>query len=66
MNKMGRGLDTLHEYQEKSVVRDGADTKDVAIEADGPIVVGKFVDIDRPTFYDQCRLVIERAQPKAE
>ncbi len=66
MNKMPRGLDTLHEYQEKSVVRDGADTKDVSIVPDGPIVVGKFVDIERPTFSDQCRLVIERAQPKAE
>lgn len=66
MNKMPQGLDTLHEYQEKSVVRDGADTKDVSIAPDGPIVVGKFVDIERPTFSDQCRLVIERAQPKAE
>jgi len=66
MNKMGQGLDTLHQYQEKSVVRDGADPKDVAMAPDGPIVVGKFVDIERPTFSDQCKLVVERAQAKGK
>jgi hypothetical protein len=48
------------------VVRDGADTRDVSLAPGGPIAVGKFVDTERPTFSDQCRLVIERAQPKAE
>jgi len=66
MNKMARGLDSLHHYQERSVVRDGADPRDVAIVNDGPIIVGKFVDIERPTFADQCKLVIEKAQKKGE
>ncbi len=66
MNKMGRGLDSLHQYREKSVVRDGADPRDVAIVNDGPIIVGKFVDIDRPTFADRCKLVVERAQKKGK
>jgi 2-oxoglutarate ferredoxin oxidoreductase subunit beta len=34
------------------VVRHGAPTREVAIGYQGPIVVGKFVDIERPTFLD--------------
>jgi 2-oxoglutarate/2-oxoacid ferredoxin oxidoreductase subunit beta len=64
MNKQPRGMDTMHHYQEKSVVKNGADPKDVGITAEGPIVVGKFVDIERPTFWEQCKLVIDRAQAK--
>jgi 2-oxoglutarate ferredoxin oxidoreductase subunit beta len=64
MNKMGKGLDSLNYYRDKSVVRNGADPKDVEITADGPLVVGKFVDIERPSFRDQYKLVIDRAQSK--
>jgi len=64
MNKEPKGLDTMHSYQERSVVRDGADPKDVAIDSDGPIVVGKFVDIERPTFWDQWKLLLDRAREK--
>jgi len=64
MNKMARGMDSLNYYKENSVVRNGADPKDVEITSDGPIVVGKFIDIERPTFRQQCRLVIDRAQAK--
>ena len=66
MNKMARGMDSLNYYKENSVVRNGADPKDVEITSDGPIVVGKFVDIERPTFWEQCKLVIDRAQAKKE
>ncbi len=64
MNKEPKGLDTMHSYQERSVVRDGADPKDVAIDSDGPIVVGKFVDIERPSFWDQWKLLLDRAREK--
>ena len=64
MNKEPKGLDTMHSYQERSVVRDGADPKDVAIDSDGPIVVGKFVDVERPTFWDQWKLLLDRAREK--
>ena len=64
MNKMPRGLDSLNYYKENSVVRNGADPKDVDLRPDGPIVVGKFVDIERPTFWEQYKLVIDRAQAK--
>ena len=64
MNKEPKGLDTMHSYQERCIVRDGADPKDVAIDSDGPIVVGKFVDIERPTFWDQWKLLLDRAREK--
>ena len=64
MNKEPQGLDTMHTYQERSVVRNGADPKDVAMTADGPIVVGKFLDIERPTFWDLHLQMLDRAGEK--
>jgi 2-oxoglutarate ferredoxin oxidoreductase subunit beta len=62
MNKRPRGLDEMHYYQEKSIVRNGADPKEADIVADGPIVVGKFVDIQRPTFFDFRNKVLNKAR----
>jgi 2-oxoglutarate ferredoxin oxidoreductase subunit beta len=64
MNKEPQGLDTMHTYQERSIIRNGADPKDVPITADGPIVVGKFVDIARPTFWDHHRQIVDKAREK--
>ncbi len=64
MNKEPQGMNTMHSYQERSVVKDGADPKDVAINYDGQIVVGKFIDTERQTFGDQCKLVLDRAKEK--
>jgi 2-oxoglutarate ferredoxin oxidoreductase subunit beta len=64
MNKQSQGLDTMHSYQERSIVRDGADPKDVDITFDGPIVVGKFIDIERPTFWDHYRQLLNRVGGK--
>ncbi len=64
MNKQPKGLDTMRWYREKSVVRDGAEPRDVAMDADGPIVVGKFVDIHRPTYWEQWQQMLERTLPK--
>jgi 2-oxoglutarate ferredoxin oxidoreductase subunit beta len=59
MNKQPQGLDTMHLYQERSVVRNSADTKDVAMGPDGPIAVGKFVDIERPTFSELYKRMVD-------
>ena len=64
MNKQSQGLDTMHSYQERSIVRDGADPKDVDITFDGPIVVGKFVDLERPTFWDHYGQLLDRVGGK--
>jgi 2-oxoglutarate ferredoxin oxidoreductase subunit beta len=61
MNKLPQGLDELHMYQERSIVRNGADPRDTDIALGGPIVVGKFIDRERPTFFDYRRRALDRA-----
>lgn len=51
-NRLGDGLDQMKYYKEMSEIRHGANTKEVGIEFQGKIIVGKFVDIERPTFLD--------------
>lgn len=52
MNRQPTGLDQMRYYRENSIIRHGADPKDVDIELNGKIIVGKFVDIERPTYSD--------------
>ncbi len=47
-NHLGDGLDTMKYYKQKSVIKNGANTKDVELDFQGQIIVGKFVDIERP------------------
>ena len=49
-NKMGDGLDTMKFYKEVSKMRHGAPTSDVGLTKTGEIIVGKFVDRDRPDY----------------
>jgi 2-oxoglutarate/2-oxoacid ferredoxin oxidoreductase subunit beta len=51
-NKIGDGLDQMIYYKENSVIQNGADTKSISLEYLGKIVVGKFVDIERPTYIE--------------
>jgi len=62
MNKVAQGLDQMRLYQEKSVVQNGADPKDLSIDLNGTIVVGDFVDTERPTFWDRYVKMVERAR----
>lgn len=48
-NHLGDGLEAMKYYKQASVIRNGANTRDVALEMQKEIVVGKFVDIERPT-----------------
>ena len=49
-NKEGDGLDAMKYYKANSKRRDGASTADVALEKGGEIIVGKFVDRERPSY----------------
>ncbi len=60
-NKLGDGLDTMKYYKEKSKIRHGAPTSEVGLEKRGEIIVGKFVDRDRPDY-----LELMRAQHRAQ
>jgi 2-oxoglutarate ferredoxin oxidoreductase subunit beta len=59
-NRLGDGLDMMKYYKESSEVRHGASTREVAITYQGPIVVGKFVDIERPTFLEVMNQQVAR------
>ena len=54
-NKLGDGLDTMKYYKEASKVRNGAPTSEVGLAKQGEIIVGKFIDRQRPDYYDMLR-----------
>jgi 2-oxoglutarate/2-oxoacid ferredoxin oxidoreductase subunit beta len=51
-NKLGDGLRQMEYYRDHSEIKNGADTKSVSLDFQGKIIVGKFVDIERPTYQD--------------
>jgi len=51
-NKMGDGLDTMKYYKQASKTRNGAPTSETALTKQGEIVVGKFVERDRPDYLE--------------
>jgi len=51
-NKMGDGLDTMKYYKQASKIRNGAPTGECSLTKSGEIVVGKFVDRERPDYYE--------------
>jgi len=51
-NKMGDGLDTMKFYKQVSKIKNGAPTTECGLTKAGEIVVGKFVDRDRPDYYE--------------
>ena len=64
MNKRSKGIDEMHHYQEKSIVKNGADLKETEITFGGPIVVGKFVDIERINFGERQRKLLDKVHEK--
>ena len=52
MNRQPSGLDQMKYYRESSIIKHGADTRDADIDLNGKIIIGKFIDKDRPTFSD--------------
>jgi 2-oxoglutarate ferredoxin oxidoreductase subunit beta len=69
-NKLGDGLDTMKYYKEASKVRNGASTRDVNLTKQGEIIVGKFIDRERPDYYEmmqkqhKAKLASRYAQPE--
>ena len=59
-NRLGDGLEAMKFFKENSVVRHGANTKEVAIGFKGPITVGKFVDVERPVFLERMNQQLAR------
>lgn len=51
-NHLGEGVKQLKYFKDKSVLKNGFDTKEVGLSFQGDVVVGKFVDRERPTWLD--------------
>ncbi len=58
-NKIRGALETLKFYHQRAVIRNGVDPKEAPVDFAHDIILGKFVDIDRPTFMDNYRLACE-------
>jgi 2-oxoglutarate/2-oxoacid ferredoxin oxidoreductase subunit beta len=59
-NKMGDGLDTMKFYKEMSKTKHGAPTNEVGLTKSGEIIVGKFVDRERPDFTTMMRAYLKQ------
>jgi 2-oxoglutarate ferredoxin oxidoreductase subunit beta len=57
-NKLGSGLEEMRFYRENSEVRNGVDPKDAQINLRGRIVVGTFVNVDRPDFTESYNAMV--------
>ena len=56
-NRLGDGVDQLQNYQDNSILKHGADTRETAIDFQGKIVIGKFVEKNKHTYLeavDKC------------
>jgi 2-oxoglutarate ferredoxin oxidoreductase subunit beta len=62
-NAMPSGPDMLKYYKEHGKVNNKADLSTIGIELGKPIVIGKFVDVERPTFRE---LHVETTKPAVE
>jgi 2-oxoglutarate ferredoxin oxidoreductase subunit beta len=51
-NKLGDGLEMMQQYKENSLIKNGADTREVGLDFSGKIICGKFIDRERPSFLD--------------
>lgn len=55
INKLGDGLDMMRFYHDNSEIRHGEDTSNLDLAFQTKIIMGKFVDRERPTYTDQYR-----------
>ena len=62
-NKLGDGLAMLKYFRDHSEIRHGADPAKVELGLDGKIIVGKFVDIERPTYHDLMHQQLAEVMP---
>jgi len=51
-NKIGDAIDEMRYYRENSIIRNGIDPKEAELSFRGKIVVGEFVEEERPSFLE--------------
>jgi 2-oxoglutarate ferredoxin oxidoreductase subunit beta len=52
-NRLGTGTDLLQYYHDNTEIDHDADMKNIDLNFQGKIVCGKFLDIDKPTYYEK-------------
>jgi len=60
LNKLGTGLDLMKFYHENSIIKHGADLNEVDIDFQSKIIVGKFVDKDKPTYIESMNIALKK------
>ncbi len=65
-NKLGDGMHMLNFFHDNCEIRHGEDPANVAIDKIGKIIVGKFIDIDKPTYTQQVQALIARRMAEAK
>lgn len=55
-----RALDTLKLYQQKTIIKNGANPADVAIDFKKSVTLGVFVDSQRPTFCEMYKKIYNK------
>jgi 2-oxoglutarate ferredoxin oxidoreductase subunit beta len=58
-NKLGDGLEMLKYFHDHTEIRHGEDPAKVEIDLTGKIIVGKFIDVERPTFTQLMKSLID-------
>ena len=61
-NKIGSGLEEMKFYKDKSVVMHNIEPSEAVLDIHDRIVVGKFVDIEKPTYYKAMKEGVSRAK----
>jgi len=62
-NKLPEPDDIAEWFKQSSVVRNGADTSEVQIEKDKPLILGNFVKrVEKPTYYEGLKELEERVR----
>jgi 2-oxoglutarate ferredoxin oxidoreductase subunit beta len=60
-NRLGTGLDLMKFYHDNSEIRHSADPEEADIGFQSKIVVGKFVDKEKPNFLDNLNVGLKKA-----
>lgn len=66
-NKLGAGLDEMRFYRDHCEIRNGAPPGEVDIDLRGKIVVGTFINVDRPDFLENYQTrIVDTVQAKGK
>ncbi len=61
-NKIGTGLEEMKFYKKNSVIRHNIEPAEATIDLHERIVVGKFVDVQKPTYFKEMENGVSRAK----